>query len=362
MVGTTAAHAEAYTLWCEGNTTLYFLNSDEMLTAGGMHDGQVITNVWKGDEVAVQKSSSPVWEKVAKQALTRVVFEESFKTVKPISCCYWFAGCRYLKSIVGLSEGYLDTSNVWTMYQMFSGCYNLESLDVSKFDTGAVTIMAAMFLECRSLTSLDVSHFNTSRVVDMSGMFGSCKFLTSLDLSSFDTSKVTNAQSMFDTCSGLTSLDLGNFDTRQMTTMREMFGKCSSLTSLDLSSFCTSNVNDMYAMFNQCTELTDISVGDGWDVSNVVNSDNFFYLCERLVGQDGTTYDNNTPYDKTRAHYGEGGYLRYKDPAGVMSVNRDDKSVRYYDLRGHCVKRPVKGVYIVDGKKVVTTNAHSDYE
>ena len=84
LVGTISAHAEAYVLWCEGNTTLYFLSSNETLAPGDTHDGQTITKVWSGTAVTEVPlwSGGPGW--AGNDAITAVVFEESFKTVRPI--------------------------------------------------------------------------------------------------------------------------------------------------------------------------------------------------------------------------------------------------------------------------------------
>ena len=42
----TEVRAGAFYVWCEGNATLYFLNSEKELKAGDSYDGQTITNVW----------------------------------------------------------------------------------------------------------------------------------------------------------------------------------------------------------------------------------------------------------------------------------------------------------------------------
>ena len=54
---------------------------------------------------------------------------------------------------------------------MFSWCYSLTSLNISKFNTDNVTDMRYMFSGCSSLTSLNLSNFNTNNVTNMSGMF-----------------------------------------------------------------------------------------------------------------------------------------------------------------------------------------------
>ena len=102
------------------------------------------------------EDSIPKWVKCVKRAefldpenpnFTTVVFDESFKDARPVSCAYWFAGFRSLTKIEGINN--LNTSNV--------------------------TNMSDMFLDCESLTSIDVSKFNTSNVTDMNGMFYNCE-------------------------------------------------------------------------------------------------------------------------------------------------------------------------------------------
>ena len=58
---------------------------------------------------------------------------------------------------------------------MFSHCWELQALDVTKFDTSKVTDMSDMFYGCKELQTLDVSNFDTSQVIYMSDMFGECR-------------------------------------------------------------------------------------------------------------------------------------------------------------------------------------------
>ena len=74
---------------------------------------------------------------------TTVVFDESFKDARPVSCAYWFAGFSSLTKIEGINN--LNTSNVTNMSNMFDGCTDLKSIDVSNFDTSNVTNMNDMF-------------------------------------------------------------------------------------------------------------------------------------------------------------------------------------------------------------------------
>ncbi|EME8125135.1 BspA family leucine-rich repeat surface protein, partial [Enterococcus faecium] len=164
-----------------------------------------------------------------------------------------------LKEINGLTN--LDTSNVTIMYDFFSGCSSLQSLDLSNFDTSQVTDMGAMFYQCNSLQKLDLSNFNTKQVTSMYSMFYGCSNLQNINMSSFDTSQVTNMYTMFTKCTSLKILDLSSFDTSKLTTMSYMFSGCSSLQSIDLSSFDTSQVMDMEFMFKDCTNLNELTLG-----------------------------------------------------------------------------------------------------
>jgi surface protein len=231
-----------------------------------------------------------------------------FNTSSVTSMAEMFRDCSSLTSI---DMSHFDTSSVTDMGHMFTGCSNLSSLDLSHFDTSSVTAMWYMFRDCSSLTSLDLSHFNTSNVTAIQEMFGRCSSLTSLDLSHFNTSKVPRMYEMFQGCSNLVSIDLSSFDTSNVTDLHEMFQGCTSLTALDLSSFDTSLVTRTDEMFGDCSSLTTISVSDLWSTVSVTQGDGMFTGCTKLVGGNGTVYDeNHTDYTYARIdREGEPGYL-----------------------------------------------------
>lgn len=160
--------------------------------------------------------------------IKNIVFDESFKTYAPTSLAQFFASCSTLETISGLE--YLNTANVKYMSDMFGGCQNLSSLDLSKFNTANVTNMSRMFYGCQKLSSLDLSKFNTEKVTDMSSMFEDCLELSSLDLSNFNTKKVRYMASMFRACSALTTIYASdNFKTGQVTNSTGMFYGCKNL-------------------------------------------------------------------------------------------------------------------------------------
>ena len=144
-----------------------------------------------------------------------------------------FYGC----GITGIDFSYFNTSLVTSMYEMFSGCSSLISLNLSNVDASTVTDMDSMFRGCSSLSSLDLLNFKTSKVTDIDSMFSGCSSLIYLNLSNFDTSNVQYMYHMFSGCSSLSSLNLSNFNTSKVINMREMFYGCTKLSCLDLSNF-----------------------------------------------------------------------------------------------------------------------------
>lgn len=320
MISGSLSAQTAYAVFCEGDNSLHFLCSDEILEEGATlpSTGQVITKLWSDTDVT-NSSYVPRWGTYKYEEeihIANVVFEKSFKTARPQSCCRWFFNFVDLKTIEGIEN--LNTSNVTNMSLFFYGCKSLTTLNLSKFDTSNVTDMLGMFNECRNLILLDISNFDTSKVTDMGSMFDFCMRLTALDLSNFNMSNVTdmrymfahceelkslnlskfgtsnmiNMAHMFQGCSSLTSLDLSNFDTSNVTYMGNMFQGCKSLTSLDLSNFNTSNVTSMGSMFAGCNSLTSLDVSK-FNTSNVTSMGSMFGECSNLTSLDVSNFDTS---------------------------------------------------------------------
>ena len=217
-----------------------------------------------------------------------------------------------------------STKGVTNIIAMFSDCYKLTKIDVSKFDTSEVTLFEGLFgsmydnVQMNLQEIIGIENWNTSKVISMNGMFYNCRNLTSINLRNFDTSQVLDMDWMFWGCSSLTELNVKNFNTSKLKTMRGMFSYCNSLTNLDISSFNTSQVTEMRTMLNGCTNLKTIYVTEynettntGWTTKNVTNSAYMFDNCTSLVGGNGTVFDS-AHIDKEYARidkYGEPGYF-----------------------------------------------------
>ena len=166
-------------------------------------------------------SNTPAWYSSYASKVKELYFMSKFANYRPTTCYRWADGMYNLTKITNI--GYLNTSSVTNMREMFYGCEKLTSIDLSGFKTTNVTLMNDMFNGCKSLTSLNLSSFNTAKVTNMRNMFAYCFALTSVDLSSFNTSSVTNMERMFFQCEKLENLDLRGFNTLQVTSLADMF-------------------------------------------------------------------------------------------------------------------------------------------
>ena len=250
--------------------TLTFYNDGKMDEKPGDESNKFLLNI--------DNYEKPGWLKYDNQ-ITKVVFDESFATARPVCTYSWFEHLNQLSTIEGIVN--LNTSKVTDMVCMFNGC---------------------------GIPSLDLSHFNTQNVTSMIMMFFRCENLTTLDLSSFDTSNVTN--------------------------MMNMFNNCRNLEELNLSSFDTQNVTNMMMMFSGCNKLKTIYVGEKWDTENVEVHYSMFSDCENLEGENGTTYDTKH-LDKEYAHIDGApdnpGYLSTVPPVEAYAVlSSTGKTLTFY--------------------------------
>ena len=204
-----------YVLWCEGNSTRYFVSSPNNLYEGNKWDGQTITWLCSGTSVK-ESPSLPAWIKLKKkwtndyahETFTRVVIDKSFADVRPKSLSQWFFNFYHMTTFEGLE--YLNTSEVTTMAYMFAGCINLTTLNVDNFDMSKVTNTKRMFRGCQRLTTIYCNQ--TWSVSNSTNMFEGCMELEGADRFSFtkpdDCSMANPTTGYFTKIAHETSLDL----------------------------------------------------------------------------------------------------------------------------------------------------------
>ena len=159
-----------------------------------------------------------------------------------------------------------------------------------------VTTMRRWWFNCWNLQSLDLSKWDTSNweVTRFDGCWNNCYKLKTIDLSSFDTSnwEVTTFESAFANCYSLENLNIGVLDTSnwEVNTLAYVFQICSSLKRLDLRGWDVSNwaVTSMSNTCEQCRSL-EVFNATGWDTSNwTVNNNNNLFPGSKLNTIKGT--------------------------------------------------------------------------
>ena len=154
---------EAYVLQSEDkHTFIFYYDNNRKLRSG---------KTWDIDEkLSISKNVWTETYSTSNKAVTKVVFDASFKDFRPTTTLRWFYDFSALTTIEGLEN--LNTSKVTDMRAMFHGCSSLTSLNVSNFETSAVTDMNWMFSGCSSLKT--ILNPNTWRCEKSQDMFKGC--------------------------------------------------------------------------------------------------------------------------------------------------------------------------------------------
>jgi len=227
-------------------------------------------------------------------------------------CNSVFSSMENLEHIEGLE----NISNAVDLSQFFSGCRNLQDIDLSSMDTSKVTDMSLLFFNCNSLKKIDLSKVNTSNVINMFGMFWYCNSMEKINVSNFDTSHVTSIQGMFSDCKSLTNIDISNFDTSNVSNrygMSAVFFDCPLLEKVNVSGWDTSKCDDMSMMFSSDKKLKDIIGLSGFNTKNVTDMNYMFSGCESLDKIDISNFDTSNVTD-------------------MHSMFRDNKSISSLDV------------------------------
>ena len=301
-----------YKIEIEGKDKVYILRYDGTIKQSDKIEKMAVTSVYgkldnENDKILHLKATSVgEYEEIRKNSNNIYDINISYSGIEgiiidePIApTAITFKDCAELIEIENIED--LHTENMISMGNMFYGCKNMESLDVSKFNTENITNLSGMFLSCEKLATLDLSNFDTNKVLNMSGMFRNCKKIEELDLSNFSTENVTNMNYMFYSCNKLYKIDVSsfntknvtdmssmyygcafkninikNFDTSSVTNMSMMFVSCGNLTELDLSTFDTNKVTNMHQLVGWCSNLDNLNLSGKFKLNDDTNYTNFF--------------------------------------------------------------------------------------
>ena len=325
-----------------------------------------------------------------------------------------FSGCLNLTT---LNLSGWNTANVEHMYEMFNGCSGLTSLNLSEWNTANVLVMSGMFNGCSGLTLLDLSGWDTSKVDNMSSMFSGCSNLETIYVGDgWSTASVwDNGNDMFSGCErlpGWNSTDTPVTDVSMAKTTAQggyLTATTYNLTAKqgatdeywatfysEMSNYQASEGTQVFAVKLTGTEITMIEItdrivksGEGvvlkntWESSITMtpttDDSEVDYSDNSLVGTKITITNPGNAYVLNKGEGGIGFYklkdtgtigankayltstasarefIGFEEATGLKAIDDGQWTIDnvVYDLQGRRVQNPTKGLYIVNGKKVV---------
>ena len=278
-----------------------------------------------------------------------------------------FSGCTGLTSIT-------IPNNVTNIGQYaFASCTGLTTITIPN---NVTNIGQYAFASCTGLTTIAVhsgnsvydSRDNCNAIVETS----SNTLITGCKNTIIPQSITTIGRGAFSGCTGLTSINIPN----SITFIGEhSFERCEGLTSVTIPNSVTHIGNDA---FSRCTGLTSITLGNSLTTIDY----SAFFCCKSLLNiycyaEQIPTSDiyifSGTPQTEATLHVPTVALDAYKTtvpwsafgnivaltdddpkPTGINIVHGEGLRVNdYYDLQGRKVANPEKGIYIVNGKKMV---------
>ena len=108
----------------------------------------------------------------------------------------------------------------------------------------------------------------------------------------FNTKRVNTLIQAFINANNLESVNTSSWDISNVTNTNNMFYICKSLTSLDVSKWNTSKVTEMTNMFLNCGGLTSLDVSK-WNTSNVTDISGMFNSCQKLQSIDVSKWNTS---------------------------------------------------------------------
>ena len=274
---------------------------------------------------------------------------------------YW----NELKTINGI--GYLRTNDVTNMSEMFCGCLNLTSLDLSSWNVSNVTDMSYMFVECKNLETLDIRGWNTAKVTNTNEMFSGCSKLEK-EVEAKPGESGWYWATFYDVCNYVIDYNWSKD--------AQVFKVALDGTGITMTEITGGIINSGEGVVLKNTEgyiclLPTIAKGDYTGNSlvgtttSITNPGNAYVLNKGSQGvgfyklKATGTIGENKAYLTYDGGSGAPEYFLFNEATGVDDAARLIDNGEWimdnvvYDLQGRRVSQPTKGLYIVNGKKIV---------
>ena len=151
------------------------------------------------------------------------------------------------ESLTAVPPIHITSDRITTMKAMFASCSNITQVGIASAKTNNLASdgLVDMFLNCKKLTNVVFGNgFVLGNATDLTNMFNGCENLTSLDLSNFSSNKITNVTDMFKNNKKLAIIVASSSFVVKGKTGNEMFLNCDNLVGESGTSYKVASVNN----------------------------------------------------------------------------------------------------------------------
>ena len=262
--------------------------------------------------------------------------------------CYsgMFSGCTGLTKAPALPATKMADG---CYNQMFKGCTALTAAPALPATELAINCYNQMFYGCTALTAAPALPAMTVEILSYNEMFKGCTGLTAAPALPATTLAVECYFAMFEGCTGLTAAPALPAATLAEACYGSMFKGCTGLTKAPVLPAAKLVKGCYQHMFQGCAELAAVTC-----LATDISAENC--TCQWLEGVAGTgafTPANASVAWEKNSNSGIPTGWSGGPATGLNSVNADAKDAVIYDLMGRKVTNARRGMYILNGKKVV---------
>ncbi|MBR6086813.1 MAG: leucine-rich repeat protein [Prevotella sp.] len=262
--------------------------------------------------------------------------------------CYsgMFSGCTGLTAAPALPATKMADG---CYNQMFKGCTALTAAPALPATELAINCYNQMFYGCTGLTAAPALPAMTVEILSYNEMFKGCTGLTAAPTLPATTLAVECYFAMFEGCTGLTAAPALPAATLAEACYGSMFKGCTGLTKAPVLPAAKLVKGCYQHMFQGCAELAAVTC-----LATDISAENCTYQwLEGVAGTGAFTPANETVAWEKNSNSGIPTGWSGGPATGLNSVNADAKDAVIYDLMGRKVTNARRGVYILNGKKVV---------
>lgn len=189
-----------------------------------------------------------------------------------------FKQCRDLEIIRFPRQ---NSEQLKDMRDCFSGCRELQCLDLKDFQAPSIEYLDDMLQWCISLTEIDTKFLGEGKKLqDLSRAFR-LQGITSLDLQRINSDYSLSCLQMCDCCDELEEVNLGKLQVVGVTQLSWAFQNCKKLRKININNVNTKECTQIDSMFTMCEQLKELDMSN-MDLGKCKKMQRFVEQAKRL--------------------------------------------------------------------------------